>query len=132
MARKIKPIRSKLIRELVFKKGKGKCWYCSVELTRTGGNIKTDFCVEHLIPQKRGGSFDELSNLVAACSSCNLKKKDMTVDEYIAHLSSKKLLTRSLVSRYGGWKNAQKNGSGQMAKIANARWKKERAARKTS
>ena len=116
-------IRSKIIKDIVFKKNKGKCWYCSVLLTRTGRNIKTDFSIEHLVPFSRGGKHD-LINLVASCNSCNQKKKNKTVDEYIKYLSKKKLLTRSLVSKYGGYRNALKNGKEQFSSIANTRWRK--------
>lgn len=48
------------------------CRYCGA----TGVRL----AVDHLVPFSRGGSSDP-SNLVAACKSCNSRKKDRTPEE---------------------------------------------------
>ena len=59
------------IRQKVLKRDHNTCHYC-------GGSANQ---VDHIIPRKQGGS-NELSNLVAACSSCNASKNDRTPKEW--------------------------------------------------
>jgi 5-methylcytosine-specific restriction endonuclease McrA len=65
------------LRNEVWKKTDGKCWYCGTQ-TIPFGSDHNSFVVDHVLPRKRGGK-DELRNLVPACFSCN------------AHKSSKRL-----------------------------------------
>ncbi len=53
---------------LQYKSQKGKCWHC-------GKDLNGKFHVDHLIPLSKGGKHDA-SNIVCACPSCNLSKKD--------------------------------------------------------
>lgn len=62
---------SKEKREAVWDKTGGFCHYCETNLYRHAG--PSEFHVDHVIPFIEGGS-DELSNLVPACRTCNLKK----------------------------------------------------------
>lgn len=50
------------------------CFYCLAALGGAGQ-------VEHVLPVSRGGS-ESVGNLVLACRSCNLSKKDLTVMEW--------------------------------------------------
>lgn len=63
-----------LSRRNLFARDKHVCQYCGrrfpgVELT-----------IDHVIPRSRGGA-DSWENLVIACASCNLKKRDRTPEE---------------------------------------------------
>lgn len=53
------------------------CGYCGKLLT-----IKT-FHMDHMVPVCRGGAHT-LSNMIASCSPCNLRKNKRTYDEYMA------------------------------------------------
>lgn len=51
-------------RELVYAKYNGKCAYC-------GNPIEyKDLKVDHIIPEKKGGT-DDIENLMPACETCN-------------------------------------------------------------
>jgi hypothetical protein len=58
------------------------CWYCGSPLpvTDRGG-----WHIEHQEPRSRGGMHG-LSNMVAACPTCNLRKRSMTVEEFRTRL----------------------------------------------
>lgn len=65
-------------RRAVFERSGGRCHYCGQVLTLDGR-----WNVEHMLPRALDGG-DELDNLVAACSSCNLSKGDRTALEFMA------------------------------------------------
>lgn len=68
-------------RQQVYDRDMGLCRYCGVELKVTPGEpTPRSFTVDHVQPWSRGGS-KELDNLVAACTSCNLRKADRTLEE---------------------------------------------------
>lgn len=88
------------LRRIVKRRAHAICYYC--------GSKCTDGHVDHVIPLSRGGK-DELSNLVWACPSCNLRKNDLTAEEFmvpehqeitpedlIKHLSGLPIATRLL------------------------------------
>jgi len=54
----------------ILRRDKNQCGYCN----------DLAFTIDHIIPQSRGGA-DTWSNLIAACSSCNARKADMTPEE---------------------------------------------------
>ncbi len=56
----------------VWKKTDGKCYYCGLQ-TIPFGSEKLSFCVDHVLPRKRGGG-DEIENLVPSCFACNSSK----------------------------------------------------------
>jgi len=58
-----------------------KCFYCKVKLN------KNTLTQDHAIPLIRGGS-NHAANLLPACRSCNSKKKDLTVFEYLRRLAA--------------------------------------------
>lgn len=64
------------VREEVFKKTDGKCFYC-------GGTAET---MDHMQPSSRGGT-NEISNLIGACHRCNSEKGNATVAEYLEFLN---------------------------------------------
>ena len=53
------------------------CFYCGEPATE----------IDHLTPISRGGT-GELSNLASSCRSCNARKRDLTVDEFIERKES--------------------------------------------
>lgn len=55
------------------------CYICSTELTL----ISKDATLDHEVPLSRGG-LSTLSNMRLCCSSCNNKKGDMLLDEFLA------------------------------------------------
>jgi len=63
------------VRGLIWAKTGGHCWYCGVLM-----NPFTDFCIDHRIPQSRGGTRD-YSNLVPSCRVCNSRKRDSSTLE---------------------------------------------------
>ena len=53
------------------------CYYCTTPMV-------TAVCTaDHLIPVCRGGT-DRKENIVAACTKCNNRKREMTAEEYFA------------------------------------------------
>lgn len=57
-----------------YKRQKGRCYYC-------GCKVGEDYHVDHVIPLSRGGS-NGPENIVIACPSCNLSKKDKLPHEW--------------------------------------------------
>jgi 5-methylcytosine-specific restriction endonuclease McrA len=63
-------------RQRVFLQDDGQCHYCKVKL-----NLGGDWQMDHFISKANGGK-DHLSNLVAACTPCNQRKKKMNGQEF--------------------------------------------------
>ena len=78
----------KRTRELVFNKYNGKCAYC-------GEKLKQPFCIDHIIPLRRGtNDYDrenlhKLNNLNPACQSCNTSKSDFKLEVWRNELELK-------------------------------------------
>lgn len=64
---------TKQIREQ-HKRQKGKCYYCHKKVGKT-------YHIEHVVPLARGGSND-VSNIVIACPTCNMRKQDKLPHEW--------------------------------------------------
>jgi len=58
-------------RALIYKRDDYECQYCG---------SKQDLTIDHVIPRSRGGQ-DTWENLVACCTSCNLKKGSKLLKE---------------------------------------------------
>ena len=80
------------IARTVSEKTGGRCYYCksllpeNEKLYSPHGTIYMEirrWHIDHLIPVARGGT-DHIDNLVPSCISCNLKKHDKTVEEFIS------------------------------------------------
>lgn len=65
------------IREYLLEKWGRQCVYCKAQ------NIPLQ--VDHIIPRSKGGS-DRASNLTLACASCNLKKGNLSIEEFSPEL----------------------------------------------
>ena len=59
----------------IIRRDGGKCVYCGSD----GNGVKLQ--CDHVMPKSRGGK-STLENLVAACKSCNSRKRDRTPDEW--------------------------------------------------
>ena len=64
---------TKKIKEQILHEADNKCEYCGVKLDINNMSI------DHKIPLSKGGSND-ISNLAAACRSCNMVKADKIID----------------------------------------------------
>lgn len=62
------------IRAYVLEKWNYRCAYCGV---------KDRLTLDHVVPRSRGGS-DSVTNLVAACNSCNQRKGNRSLTEFLA------------------------------------------------
>ncbi len=82
------PLYTKSLREYLFQKHQGKCFYCSTK------NAQME--LEHIVPKAHGG-INSLNNLVLACRQCNIAKGTQSITEV---LSSKPGLLASLKESY--------------------------------
>lgn len=73
----VKPAVMTARRAKIFAKTNGACFYCKKTYAPETMHI------DHMTPIARGGS-DRMSNLIAACRSCNFKKRAMTAEEFRA------------------------------------------------
>lgn len=65
----------------VYKRFKGRCYYCSVLTSLNDPYSSNAATRDHLLPRSRGGTLIS-RNVVLACASCNQDKGDMTMREY--------------------------------------------------
>jgi len=57
------------MRQYVWRKSEGRCWYCGQKLD------PWDFHIDHFTPKSKGGS-NQYENLVPACPNCNIVKNN--------------------------------------------------------
>ena len=67
------------VRQIVYKRGKGKCAICGEQLTLE------EMCVGLIVPRSKGGGKD-FANLQCTCDSCTKMKHDLTWDEFMKKL----------------------------------------------
>lgn len=88
---------TKKMRQHVWDKSGGKCWYCGCELPMKGWHA------DHFNPVKRGYATetgmahpenDKLSNIVPACAQCNLFKHSFSIEGFRREIESQ--VTRAL------------------------------------
>ena len=75
------------VKEYLLEKHDRTCVYCGAS------NVPLE--VEHLIPRSKGGS-DRISNLAIACTSCNQKKSNKSLEEFVKNPSKLKALKAQL------------------------------------
>lgn len=71
----------KKIRNAVWKKTGGKCYYCGIQ-TKPFGTDKDSFCIDHMKPRTDGGG-DEIENLFPCCSGCNTSKSNKSLFSWL-------------------------------------------------
>lgn len=71
-----------MLRENVYKKSNGHCWYC-------GDKLQKGWHTDHFLPIGRNPDKtvnnpenDNFDNLVPACASCNIMKSDMDIESF--------------------------------------------------
>ena len=69
-----------IVKELVWDKTKGKCWYCGTNLDRDHHKLN-GFTTDHFKPKCSNGK-QKLNNLVPCCRRCNSGKSGMSLEEY--------------------------------------------------
>lgn len=76
-------ITDNVMRERVYKKTSGKCFYCGRNIVLNGGSRKKDYMTcDHLIPRSKGGNA-HFHNLVPSCKRCNRIKGDTkTIEQF--------------------------------------------------
>ncbi|MBX5143357.1 HNH endonuclease [Rhizobium lentis] len=82
------------IRQAVWDKTRGHCYYCGLALTpdevgTIEGRYNSWMDTDHLVPKAKGG-LDALENMVPSCKACNSSKGHKTVEEYRQHVAIKK------------------------------------------
>jgi 5-methylcytosine-specific restriction endonuclease McrA len=88
-------------RNLIYKRDNYTCGYCGA---------KEDLTLDHILPSSRGGK-DEWTNLVTACTKCNVKKGNKTPEEadMVLHIIPKapynKLQLTINTSNVSDWKD---------------------------
>ena len=65
------------IRNEVWNKTNGICWYCGIKMSKFDGT----FTVDHFISKADGGE-DKIENLVPCCKSCNSSKRNKTLEQF--------------------------------------------------
>jgi hypothetical protein len=61
------------VTRLIMESNEGLCYYCLTEKAT---------CIDHKTPLVRGGD-SRMSNLAPSCRTCNAKKHDLTVEEFL-------------------------------------------------
>lgn len=78
---------SKLMFELTYQiKGKNKCYYCGKKIT------KEQITIDHIYPIDFGGP-TITNNLLPSCGECNIRKNNMTYNQYVAFLEAESIGT---------------------------------------
>ena len=62
-------------RQRIFDKTSGRCFYCGRVLDAN------NFHMDHFFPKAKGGKAN-YKNLVPACPFCNLRKSDLSIEEF--------------------------------------------------
>lgn len=64
------------MREPHWERTAGRCWYCG-----SSPKYPHDKQLDHVVPRFAGGT-DETENLVPCCPTCNVAKRQKTVEEF--------------------------------------------------
>lgn len=69
-----------IVKELVWDKTEGKCWYCGTNLDKDHNKLN-GFTTDHFQPRCDDGQH-KLNNLVPCCRQCNCGKGGQSLEEY--------------------------------------------------
>ena len=58
------------------------CFYCGVQLVKSGHNVPNRLTKDHVIPRSSGGT-SCVGNLVRACRRCNSWKGSLSLEEFL-------------------------------------------------
>lgn len=72
---------SKSIKNSVWEKTGGKCFYCGRQ-TIPFGNFNMSFHIDHLVPYSRGGK-DTIKNLIPSCRGCNIERGNKNLTAFL-------------------------------------------------
>ncbi|MBW4692277.1 MAG: HNH endonuclease [Lyngbya sp. HA4199-MV5] len=72
-------------RARILAKTQNLCWYCGCGFDELTDDLSKAPCLDHVIPQSRGGTHDE-ENLVASCRLCNARKSSKSLEEFRSSL----------------------------------------------
>jgi 5-methylcytosine-specific restriction endonuclease McrA len=86
--KKYRPFSKVALKRWLYRKGRGRCHYCTVALTYEQSTI------DHKKPRSKGGTYDK-RNIVLACRICNAEKAANPYYIYKA-LWKQRLLDRKL------------------------------------
>ncbi len=64
----------KIVRRKVLLRDNYVCQHCGVQLRRPGSAVGAPPHVDHVIPWSKGGAPFDMTNCVASCATCNLRK----------------------------------------------------------
>jgi 5-methylcytosine-specific restriction endonuclease McrA len=66
------------IRNYVFEREKGMCFYCGrmCEIAKTSATKENTATIDHIISRANGGNAKDISNCVLSCLACNNEKAD--------------------------------------------------------
>jgi len=75
--------KKKMIRGRLYRKQKGRCFYCGQFMHEPEKVVEGDVSnllatIDHVVPKSKGGG-DVLHNMVVACMPCNSKKSDAII-----------------------------------------------------
>lgn len=80
----------RIVKELVWDKTDGKCWYCGVTLDEDHRKLN-GFTTDHIEAKCNGGEH-RLENLVPCCRQCNSGKSGMNLENYRLSKTLKKFV----------------------------------------
>ncbi len=77
------------------------CCYCGIPLIKHSGNgyHADQKTIDHLIPRSRGGAIKSPFNKRKSCNSCNLKKGQRTLEEYLNTVERQKVFLEEKIKR---------------------------------
>lgn len=71
---------------MLIRQQKNLCHYCRRRMDPPGSGSQLEATVDHMTPKAKQG-WRGMSNLCAACRTCNQSKGDLTAEEFFAVLT---------------------------------------------
>lgn len=67
------------VREIVYRRYKGKCIICGQKIALE------DMCISLIVPKSKGG-YKDFANMQAACEMCAVMKNNLTQEEFLKRI----------------------------------------------